>query len=87
MKEVKKEASIEVILTTKQRSILAEIVKEKIELEQQTTVITKKEVIATTLILDAHNINIDECASIKLNQEEGVFTVIKKSEKKLEEKN
>ena len=69
---------IEVVLTIKQKAMLNQVLNEKADLQRQIEAASKKEMMLSTLILDAHGIDSDETVSVELNQEGTIFRVVKK---------
>ncbi len=67
--------SIELLLTDKQSELLADVLKQKDAIQQRAQEIANKEVMVTTLILDAHGHDADNVTSAQLNEQQTVLAI------------
>ncbi len=70
--------SIEILLTDKQGELLIDVLKQKDAIQQKAQEIANKEVMVTTLILDAHGHDADKVTSAQLSEDKTVLSITKK---------
>jgi len=78
VEEVKKTATQDIILTSKQAEMLKQVIQEKNELKQLANEVSKREVMLSSLIIDGAGIDEEEVETANVNQEGTILTIVKK---------